>query len=252
MNASQLGYFQSLAEELRSQSNRIRQLIGEAHWGHDGRHKEVLLQNLVRRHCPCTVLVSTGFVISPTNPEIRSKEQDILVIDASTEAPLFHQGDLAIAFPHTVIAAISIKTTMDPKTIKDVIEGLASVRRTARDCNCKADRIWCGGFFSSAKKDWQQEPAEVYKSLAKHIIPTAIEKPILDEGLPHIFGPDVLAEATNLSFLTDYTVVDNKPCGTVRGYDCGGIAIPSNLLKIGAYGAPRNFPGFTMNAARPC
>jgi hypothetical protein len=86
MKTSDAGYFQSLSEELHSQSSRVRQLIGGAHWGHDGRHKEVLLRNLVRRHCPSTVLVSSGFVISRNDPEIRSKEQDILIVDVCQRA----------------------------------------------------------------------------------------------------------------------------------------------------------------------
>lgn len=114
-------YFKSLGAELEAQALRVRQLIGSAHWGHDGRHKELLLQNLIRRHCPSTVLVSTGFVVSPATLNIRSLEQDILIIDTSVEAPLFHQGHLAITFPQALIAAISVKSTMDDETVKDVI-----------------------------------------------------------------------------------------------------------------------------------
>src|ERR1039458_857317 len=133
MKPSKLGYFQSLAEELRSQSSRVRQLIGDAHWGHDGRHKEVLLQALIRRHCPSTVLVSSGFMVSQNDPEILSSEQDILVVDTSTEAPLFNQGGLVIVFPHTVMAAISVKSTMSDATIKSVVDGLATVRNVASE-----------------------------------------------------------------------------------------------------------------------
>ena len=100
---------------------------------------------------------------------MRSKEQDILVIDASAEAPLFHQGDLAIAFPHTVIAAISIKTKMDTNTLKDVVEGLASVRKTARDCNCKGEpHFGVEDSFSALKRVSRRNPAEeVRHSLGK-------------------------------------------------------------------------------------
>lgn len=220
MKTSNVGYFQSLAEELHSQSSRVRQLIGDAHWGHDGRHKEVLLQNLVRRHCPSTVLVSSGFVISRNNPEIRSKEQDILIIDISTEAPLFHQGDLVIVFPHTVIAAISIKSTMDDSTVKSVVDGLASVRDTVRDCNEEPHRIWCGGFFYEITKAWQATPAKAYRSLRKHIFANPARKPIIDMGFPHILGPDVVAEARNFCYLLDYERSGDKNTAKIRGYNC--------------------------------
>src|SRR5947208_4098809 len=111
LKPSQTEYFASLSQELASQARRVRQLIGSAHWGHDGRHKELLLMELIRRHCPSTALVSTGFVVSPGNMEMRSSEQDILVVDTSREAPLFNQGALVIAFAHTILAAISVKTT---------------------------------------------------------------------------------------------------------------------------------------------
>ena len=40
-------YLESLAAELQSQSERVRSLIGSAHWLHDGRHKEHLLAEVV-------------------------------------------------------------------------------------------------------------------------------------------------------------------------------------------------------------
>ena len=109
--------------------------------------KETLLRDLLRRHSPSSVLVTSGFLVSPNNAEVRSSEQDILVIDTSTEAPLFHQGDFTIVFPHTVIAAISVKTTMKDETMKSVVDGLQTVRNVARDGGTEPNHIWCGGFF---------------------------------------------------------------------------------------------------------
>lgn len=224
MKTTHHGYFQSLARELESQASRVRQLIGDGHWAHDGRHKEVLLQSLIRRHCPSTVLVSTGFVVSSNDPEVRSKEQDVLIINTSTEAPLFHQGDLTVVFPHTVIAAISVKTTMNDETLKDVVDGLATVRETARDCQCKANRICCCGFFFNIKPMIRQKPEAIYKSLKKHIRSRPIKPPLLEDGLPHIAGPDAIVEANDLSFLLDYTVNNNISAAKVRGFDCPGLS----------------------------
>src|SRR5207237_9823165 len=142
------------AADLDSQANRVRQLIVDAHWSHDGRHKELLLSELIRRHCPSSVLVSTGFVVSPNNLEVRSSEQDIVIVDVSKEAPLFHQGALVVAFAHTVLGAISVKTTMTAQTLKQTIDGLQTVRRVARDAGIKAEQIWCGGFFFRLQASW--------------------------------------------------------------------------------------------------
>ena len=116
-------YLASMSEELLSQANRVRDLIGDRHWFSDGHHKEQLLASLLRRHLPADVIVSRGFVIDPSDAGWCSKEQDILVVNAHQEAPIFQQGDLIICFPRTVLAAISVKTRMDRATILDTIDG---------------------------------------------------------------------------------------------------------------------------------
>jgi hypothetical protein len=224
MKISKLGYFRSLAEELASQSNRVRQLIGDAHWGHDGRHKEVLLHNLIRRYCPSSTLVSTGFVVSSSNPEVRSTEQDLLVIDTTIEAPLFRQGDLVIAFPHTVVAAISVKSKMTDSAIQSVVEGLATVRKVSCDCNIEPHRIWCAGFFYDIDSSWASNPTRIYKNLKKHILKYPAPKPIIDNGDPHFMGPDVIVDALNLAYLLDYERSSGTYSGKIRGYACSGTA----------------------------
>src|SRR3712207_1006807 len=100
-------YLASISEELLSQANRVRDLIGDRHWFSDGHHKEQLLASVLRRHLPADIIVSRGFVIDAVDPGGCSKEQDILVVDAHREAPIFRQGDLVICFPRTILAAIS-------------------------------------------------------------------------------------------------------------------------------------------------
>lgn len=57
-----LEYQQSVALEFQAYKNRVRNMIGNHHWGEDGRYKEVLLMNYLRRILPNTVSVGTGFV----------------------------------------------------------------------------------------------------------------------------------------------------------------------------------------------
>ena len=139
-------YLESLAAELQSQSERVRNLIGNAHWLHDGRHKEHLLAEVVRRHLPSSVLATTGFVICPTQAT-SSREQDILVVDCSSEAPIFAQGGLAISFSKTVLAAVAVKTTFDAKNLSDASDTLLSVRRVAALSGIDPSWIWCGVYF---------------------------------------------------------------------------------------------------------
>ena len=57
-----LEYQRSVALEFQAYKNRVRNMIGNHHWGEDGRYKEVLLMNYLRRILPNTVSVGTGFV----------------------------------------------------------------------------------------------------------------------------------------------------------------------------------------------
>jgi hypothetical protein len=111
-----MDYFLSLAEELNSQASRVRQLIGSAHWGQDGRHKEALLRELIRRHSPASILVTSGFLVSPNNVEVRSLEQDILLIDTSTEAPLFNR---LVRHERTMLTTFGYNFSIQRLTTKD-------------------------------------------------------------------------------------------------------------------------------------
>jgi len=124
-------YLASIANALYSRSTQVRDLIGNAHWLSDGRHKERLLGESLREHLPSGVAVASGFVVSSANPELCSREQDLLIVDTAVEAPLFHQGDLIITFPHTVLAAISVKTRFEKTEVEDSIQVLNTARRVA-------------------------------------------------------------------------------------------------------------------------
>ena len=252
MKPTKLGYFESLADELLSQSSRVRQLIGDAHWGHDGRHKETLLRNLILRHCPSGILVTAGFVVSPNDLELRSSEQDLLLVDVTAEAPLFHQGGLAIVFPSTVVAAISVKTKMTDATMKNVVQGLATVRRVASCSGHGGERVWCGGFFFSADERYCAHPRKVYDSLKRHILRNLPPGPVLDAGYPHVFGPDVLSVCDSLCYILSYERSGGVDSCKVRGFDCMGAAAAvflSWLLEHTSLRLGRTYSAFSDLAA---
>jgi|GEM_PF-2778187 len=232
LKPSKADYFASLSGELDSQAQRVRQLIGSAHWGHDGRHKEVLLAELIRRHCPPTILVSTGFVISPNNLEIRSSEQDILIVDASKEAPLFHQGALVVAFAHTVLAAISVKTTMDSRTVKDTIDGLQTIRQVSRDAGRRGEQTWCGGFFYRIDESWSKKNQLLYDNVKRCILQNPGPSPIIEDDRPHIIGPNCISDSAELSLIFDYERKGDKNTSRVRGYDCKQLATAVFLASL--------------------
>lgn len=84
-----LEYQKSVALEFQAYKDRIRYMIGNHHWGEDGRYKEILLINYLRRILPNTVSVGTGFV---RNKEKLTSQIDIIIY-ANNIPLLFSEGD---------------------------------------------------------------------------------------------------------------------------------------------------------------
>ena len=219
-------YLTSISEELRARSNRVRDLIGDRHWLSDGHHKEFILATLLRNHLPSGILATRGFVVSPHDQDVCSKEQDILVVDASMEAPLFHEGGVVICFPRMVMASISVKTTLTSTTVADVIDGLNSVREAARD-DLDPRRIWCGGFFFEIGDAAAKDPARVYDYIATGLKDASSSPPLLRAEHPEPAGVDFLCTASDYAFKVDHgsgIEADGSAGARILGYFCGGTA----------------------------
>ena len=120
-------YFRSLTAELNGLQNRVRQLIGDAHWPTDGAWKESILKMILRRHLPPTLSVGSGFIVAPGKA---SSQIDILVYDNSGPV-LFRDGDLVVVTPQIVRGVIEVKTSLAtlPKFSKAVkkLDGIAAM-----------------------------------------------------------------------------------------------------------------------------
>ncbi len=220
-------FLASISSELVSQSTRVRDLIGDKHWLSDGHHKEFLLLSLLRRHLPACTIASRGFVISPAHPDICSSEQDILIIETTCEAPLFQQGDLAICFPRTVLAAISVKTRFKRAEILDSVAGLNSVRNTARDSPDQRG-LWCGAFFFEGDDVFRKTPSKAYKQIRDGLELTPVQRPVVPPPHPFPTGPDLFCAGTDFIFRLDHDSArmpgDPSLGSRIRGFRCPGIA----------------------------
>ncbi len=110
---------ESWADELNSRVNRVRLLIGDAHWGEEGTYKEALLRELLREFLPSKYRVSTGFVY--WWDEGVSKQIDIIIWDSTDSTPLVQQGEFAILTQDDVKAIIEVKTTLRPDSLKSAL-----------------------------------------------------------------------------------------------------------------------------------
>ncbi|MFA9479343.1 DUF6602 domain-containing protein [Phycisphaerales bacterium AB-hyl4] len=184
-NSSQ--YLASVAYELSAQATRVRDLIGDKHWLSDGHHHEALLRDLIRRHIGHSCTATRGFVIDPVDINLCSREQDILIIDERHESPFFQQNDLAIAFPRQVIAAISVKASLNSSSLKDAIEGLSTARFISNRSASNLNHIWTAAFFFDTSKTVDNTPSLMYKYVANSLNnnhPSAPNRRITCEDLP--------------------------------------------------------------------
>jgi hypothetical protein len=219
-------YLTSISEELRARSNRVRDLIGDRHWLSDGHHKEFILSTLLRCHLPSGILATRGFVVNPHDQNLCSKEQDILVVDCSREAPLFHDGGVVICFPRMVMASISVKTTLTRQTVADVIDGLNSVREAARD-DLDPRRIWCGGFFFEIGDAAGKDATRVYDYIEAGLKNSSPSPPLIAADHPAPAGADLLCSASDYAFKIDHgsgIEADGSAGPRILGYSCGGTA----------------------------
>ena len=106
-------YQKSISTELKSIQNRVRDLIGNANWGDEGRYKEAALRFVIRRMLPLNISIGTGFIITP---EQVSSQIDIILWDNSFPIA-FKDGDFVIVPPICVRGIIEVKTRLSSGNI---------------------------------------------------------------------------------------------------------------------------------------
>ncbi|NOT63127.1 MAG: hypothetical protein HOP19_23205 [Acidobacteria bacterium] len=165
-------YFETLASELDSLKDRVRQLISDHHWLSDGEWKETVLRSVLRRHLPASIKIGRGFVIKPDSP---SKQIDVLIYDSSMPT-LFLDGDIVMVTPDAVRGIIEIKTkiynvsdfTAKAQTLADNADFILSAYPSQfRDL---PQKIFVGIFSyeTDLKQHDHQELLSALQTLAQH------------------------------------------------------------------------------------
>jgi hypothetical protein len=115
-----LAFQKSIGEEFNVIKNRVRDLIGDQHWGEEGRYKESLLKNTLKKFLPENMGIGTGFILKKKDSAVyRSSQIDIFIYDTSFPV-LLKEGDFVITSPEHVYAIIEVKTNIDTKTIDEL------------------------------------------------------------------------------------------------------------------------------------
>lgn len=113
---------ESITEELDIVKDRVRNLIGSSHWGEEGRYKEAVLRNVIRRFLPTNLSLGTGFIIKKNNNNDTSisNQIDIIVYD-NTIPVLFSEEDFVITTNKNVKGIIEVKTNIRNDELNDII-----------------------------------------------------------------------------------------------------------------------------------
>ena len=131
---SLIEYHKATSKELLALTNKVRNLV--THWGEDGRYKEAVLKNVIRRFLPEKYEIGTGFIIKQTanrGEHLSSRQIDLIIYD--DESPiLFKEGDFVILTPDSVKAIIEVKANLINQNVSEII----------RQVNENGQFIWRG------------------------------------------------------------------------------------------------------------
>lgn len=116
---------ESITHEINIIKNRVRNLIGAAHWGEEGRFKEAVLKNIIRKFLPSNLSVGTGFILRAEGENDvdnqLSAQLDIIIYD-NTLPLLFSEGDFIITTSKNVRGIIEVKSKITQYTFRSVVE----------------------------------------------------------------------------------------------------------------------------------
>lgn len=146
-------FHESTTKELGVVKNRVRNLIGNANWGEEGRYKEAILRNVIRRFLPKNFTAGTGFIVKTNGGRYKcSKQIDILIFDSSYPI-LFSEGDFYIITPNSVKAIVEVKTNAENQNVGGIIKKMNSVG----DFIGKEKAIFNGVFFFEGYGSYTEE-----------------------------------------------------------------------------------------------
>jgi hypothetical protein len=127
-----IDFYKSIADELNTVKNRVRNLIGNRHWGKEGEYKEAILRNVIRRFLPKNYSIGTGFVLAHYGEVSYVTSQIDIIIYDNTHPILFQEGDFVILTPQCVHAIIEVKTSLRSSSFKVTAQKIIDNARLIR------------------------------------------------------------------------------------------------------------------------
>lgn len=167
-------FHKSTANEFEAIKNRVRNLIGKANWGDEGRYRESILKSVIRRFLPKKYEIGTGFVVKnlerDKQPEV-SKQIDIIIYDTD-RAVLFSEGDFVILLPEAINGIIEVKANIEKQKLTEIIEKANSNGFFISDAKIYRKEIFNGIFgyegYNSEDKIIKHIDKFISKSVSKY------------------------------------------------------------------------------------
>lgn len=137
-NQNILRFQESITRELDITKNRVRDLIGNANWGEEGRYKEAILSKVISQFLPANLKIGTGFILA-NNDHVNgnngriSHQLDIIIYEDKTPV-IFREGDFVILTERSVRAVIEVKARVhnynanNENALNKIIEKLNRLR----------------------------------------------------------------------------------------------------------------------------
>jgi hypothetical protein len=158
---------ESVTKELEVVKDRVRNLIGNAHWGEEGRYKEAVLMNVIRRFLPSDLSAGTGFVVkSEARRAVHeritvSKQIDIIVYDNRIPV-LFSEGDFIITTHTNVRGLVEVKTKVENAQLREIL------RKSISNTKIVGDNIFSGIFaFEYNRRNSREHLVRTLESLGE-------------------------------------------------------------------------------------
>ena len=129
---------ESITRELDITKDRVRDLIGNANWGEEGRYKEAILSKIISQFLPTNLKIGTGFILA-NNDYINGRDSrishqlDIIIYEDKTPV-IFREGDFVILTENAVRAVIEVKANIinysrdNDNSFNKIIEKLNGLR----------------------------------------------------------------------------------------------------------------------------
>lgn len=100
----------SITNELNIIKDRVENLIRNSHFGEQGRYREAILRNVIKRFLPSNLSLGTGFIVQKSKNGFNISSQIDIIIYDNTIPPLFSEGDFIITIPESAKGIIEVKS----------------------------------------------------------------------------------------------------------------------------------------------